>query len=669
MVFLFLLLTTCIEAVNLHEPQLTAVSNNLQRFGIDPSILFNKKTRVCCQLHLKRKLSSSNSGRLKSVCRINGKHISLKTLRQIASPLFTRVDVRVASSALGRPASRLTILDMGVPDSLKRTCSQLRDRYKEARKHTERIKHDLESRILPSSLKRNSIHVVFDEEQMKLLEHWVDELDSFESRISMFQHAMLAQYNELLSSESNSKDGTASSSIVKTLQKLQETAWGGLQRSDSSSYDDSMFAIFIDFREKIRAVEAQLVSAHSAYESLASLSASNSALVALENTRKLLYSIARDENDRLFHRLEKTHELLNDAETSLSDCARSIDGNSNSLMSTLEKIAFTGVSTEELDTIIADWNSLSRKHGISAYSLPNCHMSLRQELDGNVEALQLLPKAKEDERIALEEYSDVCKELSDARKKVAFNLSQSVTKILPSLGLDGSVLQIQLSFRPGGFKEPYCGSENIGVDVADFLLLRQKIKHGDNEEIGVPSDDMLGTSHGGHIEQVGSSGEISRVLLACETALPGSIGATCNSFANSAENLASQVDLKMPPISIIYDEIDAHVGGRAAVTVAKLLADQSQSCCQSTNARASKSGSQVIAITHSASLAAIADRHIVVERGVSGRSSSLPIRIHVVDGPSRRKEIARMASGDLASGEAETFADALIRDALLHKET
>mmetsp|Transcript_52874 Transcript_52874/g.112340 ORF Transcript_52874/g.112340 Transcript_52874/m.112340 type:complete len:297 (-) Transcript_52874:444-1334(-) len=296
-------------------------------------------------------------------------------------------------------------------------------------------------------------------------------------------------------------------------------------------------------------------------------------------------------------------------------------------------------------------------------------MSLRQELDGNVEALQLLPKAKEDERIALEEYSDVCKELSDARKKVAFNLSQSVTKILPSLGLDGSVLQIQLSFRPGGFKEPYCGSENIGVDVADFLLLRQKIKHGDNEEIGVPSDDMLGTSHGGHIEQVGSSGEISRVLLACETALPGSIGATCNSFANSAENLASQVDLKMPPISIIYDEIDAHVGGRAAVTVAKLLADQSQSCCQSTNARASKSGSQVIAITHSASLAAIADRHIVVERGVSGRSSSLPIRIHVVDGPSRRKEIARMASGDLASGEAETFADALIRDALLHKET
>lgn len=292
-------------------------------------------------------------------------------------------------------------------------------------------------------------------------------------------------------------------------------------------------------------------------------------------------------------------------------------------------------------------------------------MSIREELDGNVEALKLLPGAEEDEQIALEDYSYACEELSDARKEVASKLSRSVSNIMPSLGLEGSTLQVQMRLRPGGFEEPYYGSENIGVDIADFLLLHQKSTSGVNENANSPS-----TQHGGSIEQVGSSGEKSRVLLAIETAIPGSIGTTCNPFSNSAESVPSQSsDLKIPPISIIYDEIDAHVGGRAAVTMAKLLADQSRIRRSSDNEALYESGSQIIAITHSASLAAIADRHIVVERGVNSLSRSLPIRTYVVDGPSRRKEIARMTSGDLASIEAETFADALMRDALLQRET
>ena len=124
--------------------------------------------------------------------------------------------------------------------------------------------------------------------------------------------------------------------------------------------------------------------------------------------------------------------------------------------------------------------------------------------------------------------------------------------------------------------------------------------------------------------------------------------------------------MKVSPISIIYDEIDAHGGGRAAVTMAKLLANQSSSRISSNKVGG---GSQIVAITHSASLAAIADRHIVVERGMSSGSTSLSIRTYVADRFTRRKEIARMASGDLASGAAETFPDVLIRDALLQRDT
>jgi len=287
-------------------------------------------------------------------------------------------------------------------------------------------------------------------------------------------------------------------------------------------------------------------------------------------------------------------------------------------------------------------------------------MSMREELDGNVEAIKVLPEAKEKENIARADYSRACRALSDARKEVATKLSQSVSNILPSLGLDGSTLHVQLSTRSGGFEDPYYGMESVGVDIAEFQLIHHNNANGVKNGGGsVPSKLELSSG--------ASSGEKSRVLLAIETALPGSIGSTCKSFSSSAEHAPGQQDANLP-LAIIYDEIDAHVGGRAAVTMAKLLADQSRVRRSRDRGGRSERGSQIIAITHSASLAAIADRHIVVERCLNRGSNSVPVRTYVVDGSSRRREIARMASGDLASDEAEKFADALIRDAMLHRE-
>jgi DNA repair protein RecN (Recombination protein N) len=298
---------------------------------------------------------------------------------------------------------------------------------------------------------------------------------------------------------------------------------------------------------------------------------------------------------------------------------------------------------------------------LQPYSLPNCHMSMREELDGNVEAMKLLPEAKEKEEIARADYSRACRVLSDARKEVAVKLSQSVSNILPSLGLDGSTFHVQLSTRSGGFEDPYYSTDAVGVDVAEFQLIHNESANG------VVNG---GSSVSGKLElsSGASSGEKSRVLLAIETALPGSIGSTCNSFSSSTEHAPGQQDAKLLPIAIIYDEIDAHVGGRAAVTMAKLLADQSRVGRSRDGGMKSERGSQIIAITHSASLAAIADRHIVVERCSNRGSKFAPVRTYVVDGSSRRREIARMASGDLAPDEAEKFADALIRDAILHRE-
>jgi DNA repair protein RecN (Recombination protein N) len=110
-------------------------------------------------------------------------------------------------------------------------------------------------------------------------------------------------------------------------------------------------------------------------------------------------------------------------------------------------------------------------------------------------------------------------------------------------------------------------------------------------------------------------------------------------------------------LSVIQDEIDAHVGGRAAVALAQMLSEQSRSC-------------QVISITHSPSVAAIADMHIVIQKQLQeqdGKDARQVISASVVEGQSRRQELARMASGDLATEEAYIFADALIRDGAANK--
>ncbi len=173
----------------------------------------------------------------------------------------------------------------------------------------------------------------------------------------------MAQYNELITDQLDSESESESTGLGSTLKKLLSKSWG-MQHADQDD-DVSLLLFLLDFREEVKAAEKKLISAHSAYESLASLTASTSALVALDNTRKLLFSISSDDCGPLFETIENTHELLNKVEASLYECARSIDGDSSSLVSMLEKVASSGISVEVVDCIIADWNALARKHGIS----------------------------------------------------------------------------------------------------------------------------------------------------------------------------------------------------------------------------------------------------------------------------------------------------------------
>jgi DNA repair protein RecN (Recombination protein N) len=105
---------------------------------------------------------------------------------------------------------------------------------------------------------------------------------------------------------------------------------------------------------------------------------------------------------------------------------------------------------------------------------------------------------------------------------------------------------------------------------------------------------------------------------------------------------------------VLYDEIDSHVGGRAAVAVAKLLSNQGTV------------GNQIISITHSAAIASIANKHLVVEKSQDPsivKGGGVNVKVEEVRGGKREEEIARMAGGELV-GEEEgvEFAKALLQE-------
>jgi DNA repair protein RecN (Recombination protein N) len=117
------------------------------------------------------------------------------------------------------------------------------------------------------------------------------------------------------------------------------------------------------------------------------------------------------------------------------------------------------------------------------------------------------------------------------------------------------------------------------------------------------------------LAEIASGGEMSRVMLALKVAV---------------EENSSKSKKKPTPRTLIFDEIDIGIGGRAAEAVGQKLKSLARA-------------QQVLCVTHLPQIAAFADQHLVVEkRETQGRTRT---QIRVLDDPARNHEIARMLSG------------------------
>jgi DNA repair protein RecN (Recombination protein N) len=118
------------------------------------------------------------------------------------------------------------------------------------------------------------------------------------------------------------------------------------------------------------------------------------------------------------------------------------------------------------------------------------------------------------------------------------------------------------------------------------------------------------------LTEIASGGEMSRVMLALKVAVE--------------ESSAKARKANPTPRTLVFDEIDIGIGGRAAEAVGQKLKSLSR-------------GQQVLCVTHLPQIASFADQHLVVEkRQADGRTRT---QIRVLDDRARTHEVARMLSG------------------------
>ncbi len=203
------------------------------------------------------------------------------------------------------------------------------------------------------------------------------------------------------------------------------------------------------------------------------------------------------------------------------------------------------------------------------------------------------------------ELKTIAKRLSQARTKLAKLLSQQVSAELEGLMMRGAKLQVRLNplEQPGP----------TGMEEVELLLRAH------------PGAAAL------PLEKGASGGELSRIMLALEVVL--------------AQHTATKRH------TFVFDEIDAGVGGRAAVEIGRRLAALARH-------------HQVIVVTHLAQVAAWAQTQLVVVKQVGQASNeATTTAVETVSGPERVRELARMLSGQSDSQTALRHAEELLEQA------
>lgn len=288
------------------------------------------------------------------------------------------------------------------------------------------------------------------------------------------------------------------------------------------------------------------------------------------------------EVQRLVRDLEKLDPSIRERTASLETACLELQDLESNLADYADELDINPAEAATLEERVNVIETLKRKYGPSLADVLTRRETAATRLDtieNRGEKLETLERELAARREVLETSG---KSLGALRKKAAPKLAKEISSQLKDLGFKQSSFEVpvRLLTEPGP----------QGLEGVEFQF-------GPN-----PGEPLL------PLRQIASSGEISRVMLAVKSAL---------------------ADQDATPL-MVFDEIDANVGGEVAKAVGRKMA-------------ALGTRHQVVAITHFPQVAAMSTHHFVVEKEVSGgRTRS---RLYPVNGETRIQELVRMLGG------------------------
>lgn len=350
----------------------------------------------------------------------------------------------------------------------------------------------------------------------------------------------------------------------------------------------------LGFADTLRAASVQ------ARELLSSEEGAPDALAAVASARKLLDGVREHDPEvaGLADRLAEVSYLLSDVAADVSSYAAGVDTDPTRLAAVSERraalTALTRKYGETIDEVLA-WSEESSRR-----------LLLLDDTEGHIAALQ---QRRDDLRAELAEVGST---LTRMRTTAAERLGAVVTAELASLAMPHATLSVSVSQTEAAASDGLVVGERrltftaSGLDDVEILLAANK------------GADPRPLSRGA------SGGELSRVMLAIEVAL-------------AATN---------PVPTFVFDEVDAGVGGKAAVEVGRRLAMLARHA-------------QVLVVTHLPQVAAFADRHHVVRKSSDGVVTTSGLV--TLDEAERVRELSRMLAGledsDTALAHAQELLD------------
>lgn len=339
---------------------------------------------------------------------------------------------------------------------------------------------------------------------------------------------------------------------------------------DNAALKKGEYEELIEKRKLISNSQKIIDSANEAYSKLSDSYNGLSANELVSSAMKKLNDVSSYDNE-----LAEISDKLSDVYYNLEDVIGSIS-------SYISSFSFNEEEIDEIERRIDELNSIRRRFGADYDEIMEYYTKISAELkdinmmDENIDKLKI--SLNEKKKIL----KDLSEKLSESRRKAAQELDEEVVNHLSELNMPNTVFKTDIKNEEKFSKD--------GVDKVEFLICANA-----GLELG-------------KLSKIASGGELSRVMLAINCAL-----------------------LDTNEVStMIYDEIDTGVSGRAAQKIAEKLYYVS-------------TDRQVLCVTHLAQIASMADTHLLIEKNVSDNVTNTTVTKLAND--ERINELARIIGG------------------------